>query len=321
MNPAHRSFLATLAVLLLLGLQACQDERAQRIAHAPRIGLYLADYRGDTLQLPRPPERMALLSPPAESALEQWQAGKRIVASTTRPPELSLPASTEAWPSLRAALATHQPDLIIADASHYLQPQALRSYLDSLAPVLLVDFGGYQAGRRSLQTLGRLAARPQQADSLAQGQQQVVQGLRATTSTLTAYPTLCLIDGSQATPLIPGDSTHLAQRLRDAGAAPLTTAKQAYAPLQIDSALAYKPEYVVVISSNQQALSTWVQRIPNLKRTPALLNGNAFQLGPGSLRWGPKAHLTLLQLAQMLHPAVPADSLHQAALGTNRPLP
>jgi iron complex transport system substrate-binding protein len=308
------------SALCLILATGCQPEATKTMAELPTIRRTAIDAAGRRVVLPHSARRVVALSAGAAEALVALGAADRLVAV---PEELTDDYWAWPLPAGLARLVTRpalvvagiqglQPDLLVADVGTY-PATALEQVAAQLELQLFYTPGTSSAiDHTALHELGSLLALEARGDSLQQQLRGYTASLSALTSGEIAYATAVLVEPTQEGEALGciGQNHRLSTTIRTAGGRLVGERLLAAAPANVDSLLAWQPEWILLAGASDAFFLEWLASDRRLQSLPAIRQEQVILMPREQLlHTGPSSVGLAGVLAKVLHPRLQVPPL------------
>jgi len=294
-------------------------------------GIKVTDFRGKTVHLEKPAERIVCLIESALSGLYMLRAGDRVVGISTnvtqeplnryyavlddRIADGKLPSPGN-WDfvSLESVLAL-KPDLVIIWSE---QKESIESIESHTIPVYGVFLNSFDDLTKEITDLGKLTGTSSRADSLLTFSQNLTDSLFTLLATTESKPKI-YFSWNQGLFETSGTNSTVNSLFALSGAQNAVPIPEEHAVISLENLLNWNPDLIVLWSDPARSPADILAK-PELKTLTAVKSGKVFEL-PSAFYcdfWTLKYHLAVRQVAEWAHPELAtlalSDSLKRTIL-------
>jgi len=302
----------TSIILAILLLSGCKESRRQLVENAPLISLVVVDTHGDTLHFPEAPKRIISLVPSATETVCALGSGDRLVgvSETSRRVCTANASILQTYPTLDTLALLHlKPDCVLISDGVF-EPESFRAWMSKYKiPVYCMGSTNLETMFQSLRQVGQLVEQPQQANHLADSMKRIFTAIQKQTREQIQYPTLVLLDLDLLT--VVGGEGYWNELIETAGGKNIfQNLSGQYPVVKLDAILKAQPEFIFLLTQDEQILQKWVSQTPEIADLPAVVNKQVFILDPDVyFTTGPSIVRSILELTRSIHPKVDTDAI------------
>lgn len=293
--------MARLALLLLLGLAACQDERRDP---APSS---FSDDLNRMVSLQGAVQRVVPLAPSLTEVLYAIGAEKSIAAVTTAdtyPPETESLPRFQALPLDFEALARIRPDVALA-TDQVNDPKQAETLASLGIPTLVFQFKKVDDVPRVMRRLGGLLNLRLKAEAAATRLERQIAAVRQKTGDVSSRPRVLVLIGPDL-PYVFGGDSYVNEIIRLAGGESITEKLPDQAAILSEEFVLENPPDVIVVAQRDSLFTeALLTHHPTWRVLPAIEQQRLYTIEPDwLLRPGPRIAEAIEALAKHLHPAL-----------------
>jgi iron complex transport system substrate-binding protein len=271
----------------------------------------VTDMLGRRVRIPDRPGRVVSLAPSVTEIAYALGGDGSLVGVTDDcnfPPESARkPKIGRFYTPNFEVIVTLRPDLIVATSIEGAREETFRGIESFGVPVYVVRPVDVASVRESIERIGALLGRAEEAARLVRAMQAEEETVRRAVAGRRAPRVLYVVWGSPL--IVPGRDTLITDLIRRAGGDSVSGGEAAaYPRLSSEEAVARRPEVVVLGQHGQSTIDQRLAEWAHLTLLPAVRRGRIYQIdGDLMHRPGPRIREALRRLAAMFHPeAFPA---------------
>lgn len=304
--PGLAAALQTLAIatLIVIGIASCTNRAPKTATSDPTREV--VDEAGRRLQLSQRIDRIVSLAPNLTEIVYAVGAGDSLVGRTRYcdyPAEATRVAEVgdTITPSIERIIAL-KPQIVLVSTASQLEAFT-RQLNEQKISVYVTNPQSLEDVFRSIQNLGDLFGRHDQAARLVTGLRQRAETVEAASKQARALRVFYQVSGEPLYTI--GREAYLTDLVRRAGGVSVTAGVPgAFPRFSDEAALAARPEAIILPSGGSMGTANSTP-VAALKNSPAMLNNRVYKINDDHLsRPGPRLVDGLEEMARALHPEV-----------------
>ena len=264
-------------------LSGCDKQPKSSIDNAPLISANHTDATGKALRLGQPPNKIISLYPSITEILFELGAGNKVICvsedTEIRWDDKYVP--TVPFPSnIKSTVDTFKlikPDVVFAIKDHFLNPVQFRDDISPI-PVFFCELNSMEDLYKTTNILGEYINKSHEAGEWVKQMQNYVSKIESQKQTQSAS---CAIIVDYDPIRVIGGKHYLNDILKSCGGVNVFASKKdEFNTISIDELLKIQPEYVYIVTENDEIGRDLVKVQPKIKELKALKNEKMLTLNP-----------------------------------------